>query len=112
MLSLLPAPNNCVNNCYSAIANNYAGSAVATYTMTKYDTKINYNPNDKNTIFGRYSIAPYNIFDPPALGPANGSPFDGGNPGALPGRIQNIGLGLTHLFAQNLLMTVNAGYAR
>lgn len=112
MLSLLPAPNNCVNNCYSSIANNYVGSAVSTYAMTKYDTKINYNPNDKNTIFGRYSIAPYNIYDPPALGAANGSPFDGGNPGALAGRIQNLGLGLTHLFAQNILLTVNAGYAR
>ncbi|WP_051979221.1 TonB-dependent receptor [Edaphobacter aggregans] len=112
MLSLLPAPNNCVNNCYSSIANNYVGSAASSYTMTKYDTKINYNPNEKNTIFGRYSIAPYAINDPPALGAANGSPFDGGNPGALEGRIQNVGLGLTHLFAQNLLLTVNAGYAR
>jgi len=112
MLSLLPAPNNCANNCYSSIANNYVGSAVSTYTMTKYDTKINYNPNDKNTIFGRYSIAPYTINDPPALGAANGSPFDGGNPGALEGRIQNVGLGFTHLFTQNLLLTMNAGYAR
>jgi len=112
MLALLPAPNNCVNNCFQTIANNYFGSATAAYTMTKYDTKINWNPNDKNSIFGRYSIAPYSINDPPALGPANGAPFDGGNPGANHGRIQNVGLGFTHLFTQNLLLAMNAGYAR
>jgi len=112
MLALLPAPNNCLANCTASIANDYIGSAVAAYTMTKYDTKINYNPNEKNSIFGRYSIAPYTINDPPALGPANGSPFDGGNPGANVGRIQNIGLGFTHLFTQNLLLAMNAGYAR
>jgi hypothetical protein len=112
MLALLPAPNNCVNNCTTSIANDYVGSAVSSYTMTKYDTKINYNPNQNNTVFGRYSIAPYVINDPPALGAANGSPFDGGNPGALPGRIQNVGVGFTHLFTQNLLLAMNAGYAR
>jgi hypothetical protein len=112
MLALLPAPNNCINNCTGSIANDYIGSAVSAYTMTKYDAKINYNLGDKNTFFGRYSIAPYTINDPPALGPANGSPFDGGNPGANLGRIQNVGLGFTHLFTPNLLLSMNAGYAR
>jgi hypothetical protein len=112
MLALLPAPNNCVANCTGSIANNYIGSAVAAYAMTKYDAKINYNPNEKNTVFGRYSLAPYSVNDPPALGAANGSPFDGGNPGANIGRVQNVGLGFTHLFTQNLLMAMNAGYAR
>src|SRR6266550_6735923 len=79
--------------------------------MTKYDTKINY-ASEKNSIFGRYSIAPYTINDPPALGPANGSPFDGGNPGANLGRVQNVGLGFTHVFTPNLLLAMNAGYAR
>jgi hypothetical protein len=112
MLALLPAPNNCVNNCTQVIANNYFGTTVAAYTMTKYDTKINYNLGDKNTFFGRYSIAPYTINDPPALGPANGGTFDGGNPGANLGRIQNVGLGFTHLFTPGLLLAMNAGYAR
>jgi hypothetical protein len=111
MLALLPAPNNCVNNCLGSIANNYIGSSVVAYTMTKYDTKINY-ASEKNSIFGRYSIAPYTINDPPALGPANGSPFDGGNPGANLGRVQNVGLGFTHVFTPNLLLAMNAGYAR
>jgi len=60
----------------------YIGSAVVAYTMTKYERRSNY-ASEKNTIFGRYSIAPYTINDPPALGAANGSPFDGGNPGAI-----------------------------
>jgi hypothetical protein len=111
MLALLPAPNNCINNCLASIANDYIGSAVVAYTMTKYDTKINY-ASEKNSIFGRYSIAPYTINDPPALGPANGSPFDGGNPGANLGRVQNVGLGFTHVFTPNLLLAMNAGYAR
>ncbi|MCU1249368.1 MAG: hypothetical protein JWQ49_2397 [Edaphobacter sp.] len=111
MLALLPPPNNCINNCLASIANDYIGSAVVAYTMTKYDTKINY-ASEKNSIFGRYSIAPYTINDPPALGPANGSPFDGGNPGANLGRVQNVGLGFTHVFTPNLLLAMNAGYAR
>src|SRR5260370_77308 len=36
----------------------------------------------------------------------------GGNPGANLGRVQNVGLGFTHVFTPNLLLAMNAGYAR
>ena len=54
------------------------------------DAKVNYNPIDKVSVFGRYSISPTNIFDPQALGQAGGPAIDGGQPGTAPGEVHNL----------------------
>ncbi len=110
MLALLPAANNsCGSSCP---VNDYFGTGTAAYTLDKVDAKINYNPNENNSIFGRYSIAPDDITDPYTLGAAGGGTFDGGQAGNSTGRIQNVGLGFTHVFTPNLLLDMNAGWGR
>lgn len=103
--------NNCAAPCVNPI-NDFYGSGTYAYTLDKVDAKVTYSPNESNSVFGRYSIAPSDISDPYSLGAAGGATYDGGQPGNATGRIQNVGLGFTHTFTPNLLLDMNAGYGR
>jgi hypothetical protein len=76
------------------------------------DVKVNYISSKKSTIFGRYSISPSFIFDPPALVGAGGDATGGGQQGNAFSRTQSIGLGGTYQLTTNILWDVNAGYTR
>ena len=109
LLSLVPTPNA---GTATTIANNFVGGAVLALDRGTYDTKVSYNPSDRTTFFGRYSLQRSLINDPVALGAAVGNTYDGGQPGTAPGQIQNIGLGGTHTFTPNFLIDGNAGFVR
>ncbi len=96
----------------NATSGNYPGGAVLQFDRAAYDTKVSYNPTDRTTFFGRYSVQRSQITDPPALGAAIGNTWDGGQPGSAPGTIQNVGLGSTHSFTPNFLIDANAGFVR
>jgi hypothetical protein len=106
MANLIPAPNQ------SVFPNNYL--AVGTYQLTRdnIDAKVNYNPTGKAQIFGRYSISPTLIFDPPSLGAAGGDATNGGQPGRAPGRVQSTGVGGTYTFSPRVLFDGVVGYTR
>ena len=110
MISLMPAPNQA--SASATPVNDYFGSGNYSSTHHNIDTKINYNPNEKSSIFARYSISPSNIFDPPGLGPAEGNTLDGGQPGTATGRVQVVGAGGTYSITPTLLLDGNAGYTR
>ena len=107
LMSLIP--NETVAGSTSS---NYVSGQVLAYDRSTYDTKINYNPSDRSTFFGRYSIQRSLIVDPPSLLGAISNTWDGGQPGTAPGTVQNIGLGLTHTFTPNFLVDANAGFVR
>ena len=94
------------------LVNNFNGSGTLSYNRNTSDTKITYNPSDSTSIFGRYSIEPFSVTDPQELGAAGGGTFDGGQPGAASGRIQNVGLGASHVITPNLLLDGDFGYTR
>ncbi|MGA8597835.1 MAG: TonB-dependent receptor [Bryobacteraceae bacterium] len=108
MASLIPAPNQNV----SGIANNYFGADDYSFTRDSADVKVNYNPTDNSSVFGRYSISPDTIVDPFQLGAAEGGTWDGGQPGTAFGTIQSGAVGGTYTFAPNVLLDGNAGYTR
>lgn len=110
LLANLPAPN--IGGA-GALINNYFGSAVNSFNRENYDFKITYVPSDRTSFFGHYSLSPNSISDPQTFG-ANpgGGTFDGGQPGEATGRIQNVGLGLTHSFSSVFSIDANAGYTR
>jgi hypothetical protein len=107
MASLIPAPN-----VPGAISDNYYLTKTGYFHRDDFDGKVNYVPNQSTTVFGRYSISQSNIFDPPALGPAEGNATLGGQLGHSYSRIQVIGLGGTYAFTPNLLLDVNGGFTR
>ncbi|HKD07042.1 MAG TPA: TonB-dependent receptor [Bryobacteraceae bacterium] len=110
MISLMPEPNQA--SAALTPTNDYFASGNYSSTHHNVDVKINYDPTDKSTIFGRYAISPSHIFDPPGLGAALGNTLDGGQPGTSDGRVQNIGLGGTYSITPALLLDGNVGYTR
>jgi len=114
MLALLkPISAQVTNPNYAGfLANDYNGSGTLAYNRNTSDTKITYVPNDKSTLFGHYSIEPFTVSDPQELGPAGGGTFDGGQPGAALGRIQNVGIGYSHIINSRLVVDADFGYTR
>jgi hypothetical protein len=92
--------------------NNYNSTGSAKMDRNTVDAKINYNPSERMTIFGRYSISPATYFDPPVLGDAMGGATGGGQLGTAPSRIQNIGLGGNYILNPRMILDINGGYTR
>ena len=92
--------------------NNFIGSGTALFNRDTADIKVNYVPNDKSTVFARYSFSKTLAFDPPLLGDAVGDATNGGQLGNAPGLIQSVGLGTTYTFTPSLLLDWNFGFTR
>ncbi len=106
MANLIPQPNQTV------FPNNYLATGTYQFNRDNVDIKVNYNPTGNASIFGRYSISPSNIFDPPSLGAAGGDATNGGQPGHAPGRVQSASVGGTYTFSPTILFDGVAGYTR
>lgn len=104
LIRRLPLPNG------TGFTNNYSAVGVGRFDRDNIDSKINYVVNNKMSIFGRYSLSPTNIFDPPALGDAGGDALNGGQVGKATGFIQVAGMGGTYAFSSNLILDANIGY--
>ena len=96
----------------SGMVNDYFGTGTLAYNRNTSDTKINYIPTENTQIFGKYSIEPFSINDPQNLGKAGGGTFDGGQAGAASGRIQNVGLGFSHVLSSTMVIDADFGYTR
>jgi hypothetical protein len=108
MIALIPLPNL----AGTGLSNNYFATGDVHFRRDAIDTKINYNPTDKSSVWGRYSVQPSHVFDPQALGPAGSAAIDGGQPGNGDGRIQSVSLGGTYTFTPTLVLDGNAAFTR
>jgi hypothetical protein len=106
LLNRLPAPN------LPGFVNNFLTNGTAEFNRNNIDAKINYNASDRLTLFGRYSLSPTLIVEPPILGEAGGDAINGGQLGSAPGRVQVAGAGITYTFSPTLLLDANFGYTR
>jgi hypothetical protein len=97
----------------SSYTSNFDAYGNTEYNRTNWDFKVNYNPNDKLMIWGRYSLSPMDIVALLVLGPvAGGDAFGGGNPGHAGGRVQTTASGFTYTISPTLLVDGNVGYTR
>jgi Carboxypeptidase regulatory-like domain len=103
-----PSPTALANQ----LSNDYFGTATFAYNRNTNDAKITYIPTESTQVMGKYSIEPFSILDPQPLGNAGGAALDGGQSGAASGRIQNVGLGMSHVFSPRLVMDADFGYTR
>ena len=94
------------------LANDYQGTGTLAYNRNTSDSKVTYMPTESTQIFGRYSVEPFTVLDPQQLQGAGGGTFDGGQPGAGHGQIQNVGLGFSHIITPNIVMDADFGYTR
>ncbi|MFL6331964.1 MAG: carboxypeptidase regulatory-like domain-containing protein, partial [Pyrinomonadaceae bacterium] len=106
LIKRLPLPNA------GGFVNNYLTNGTAEFNRNNIDSKINWNPSDKMTLFGRYSLSPTLITEPPILGEAGGDAINGGQLGEATGRVQVAGLGGTYTFNGSLFLDANFGYTR
>src|ERR1019366_4198322 len=107
MAALMPLPNN-----GTASTSNYFAVGHYYFNRDNIYIKINYNPNDKSMVFGRYSQITYDVFDPPALGAAGGAALNGGQPGHALGTVRNSAVGGTYTITPSLLVDGNVGFTR
>jgi hypothetical protein len=112
LVALIPKPNVGDPNNATNISNNYIPVGAPQYNLSRIDVKVNYIPSKKSTVFGRYSISPSFIFDPPALADAGGDATGGGQNGNAFSRTQSVALGATYQLTPSILWDVNAGYTR
>ena len=104
LLPTLTRPNQYLTN-FDA----YGGTQ---YNRNNWDFKVNYNPNAKTMVWGRYSFSPMDIVAPFVLGPAAGDAFGGGNPINAGGRVQVAAAGFNYTVSPTLLLDGNVGYTR
>jgi hypothetical protein len=96
----------------AGFVNNYTAQGEGEFTRDNIDAKVTYTASNRLSLFGRYSISPSQIFDPPALGEAGGDALNGGQLGNAPGRTQVAGFGGTYSLGSAMLFDANVGYTR
>jgi hypothetical protein len=106
----IPTPS--ATSLSQGLNNDFLQTGTYAYNRDTSDSKIDYMPSESTHVFGKYSIEPFSILDPQGLGAAGGATMDGGQPGNTGGRIQNVGLGMSHVIKANLVVDADFGYTR
>ena len=111
-LKLFPAPNT---GAVGQLTNNYVVSPNRTATSNIFDVRIDHHFNQNNLFFGRYTYNKVDSVIPPALGTSSGLQISGGRyifAGPASDAAQQYAFDYTHIFNQNMLIDLKAGYTR
>ena len=110
ILNFLPGPNTNAGS----IANNYIASGSEKFDNDQVDGRIDYNFSQKLLIFGRYTIADFDLSAPGAYGTeAGGSALNGINfAGSSLDRNQSVALGATYTLSPSLITDFRFGFYR
>ena len=100
-----PAPN------LPGAANNYFASGVPKFDRDYIDIKMNYNRNERHSIWGKYGHMSALVAGQPIFGVAGG-PAPGADPGTGDTHINNGSIGHTYTFSPTVLMDGVFGYQR
>ncbi|MBI1357853.1 MAG: TonB-dependent receptor plug domain-containing protein [Acidobacteria bacterium] len=104
---LLPLPN------LSGTANNYFVSGGVPFDRHNVDAKVNWNVDDRSTLFGKYSVMDATVQGEPSLGAAFGSGLvPGGGSGKGHTLVQVVGVGFTRAFTPAWMFDANFGFSR
>ncbi len=106
ILKLFPAPTN------GDLLGNYIAGGSGSFKQNAFDTRIDYNLNDKNQIYGRFSLAYFTLSGNPSLGNLGGVGFGPGPGLAGSSNVHNysVASGWTHTFSPSFLMDVHFGW--
>jgi len=114
LLNYFPMPNTVEQGTGINYRNNYSTTGTETFNTNQWDNRWDYYLNEKNTVFGRYSYASFNIQAPGAFGLEAGGPsFNNigyaGNSDVLN---QSLAAGWTHTSNPSLVNELRYGYMR
>ncbi len=106
MLALVPKPN------LTGDLSNYFNSSTQKLNRNNVDVKINWNRNEKNQIWGKYSVMNALVHEDAALGAAMGPALGGGGVGDGHTLVQIAALGTTYSLTPNILIDGTLGWTR
>lgn len=118
--SYFPAPNTAQSGV-GVPYNNYSGSGVIINDGNQWNTRWDYYPSEKDTIFGRYSYVKYNLGGPGVFGLVGGGPGLTGlsssgsslrYAGQSNSRDDSVAFGWTHTFSPTLINDFHFGFLR
>ncbi len=109
ILGLLPAPNESFKE--SSPSNNYYGAPPFTKTTDSFDTKVDYNLNEKNRLSARLSFSWPITYQAPIFGPEAGGNANGAFQGTGSQKTYSSGLNYDHVFSPTLLTELRVGVA-
>lgn len=110
LMNYFPAPNAAVSG--STPFNNYTASGALTNNGNQWDTRWDYYRNEKNSFFGRYSYAAFDLSAPGAFGSLAGGPnFNNANyAGSSSTLNQSIAAGWTYTASPTLINEFRFGF--
>jgi hypothetical protein len=91
--------------------NNYLTNVPFTKTMNSFDPKVDWSPNEKNHLSGRFSFARVVTFQAAAFGPFLGGPEGSGFEGTGPQNAYSTGGSYTHIFSPTFFTEARVGVA-
>jgi hypothetical protein len=107
ILKLFPQPTT------GGISNNFIGAGSGPFKQNSFDTRIDYNLNEKTQVFGRFSLDYFNLSGTPALGAVGGVGFGlGGLAGSSITHNYSLSSGVTRTFSNTLLADFRFGWFR
>jgi hypothetical protein len=112
LLALYPSPTTASGaTCAANSTANYCTNLLSTQKAFTYDARIDQHIDDKNTLFGRFSYNQTTTVSDPAL-PATTVASTKVSQGGVTAKQPQVGIALdyTHVFNQNLVLDVKAGY--
>jgi hypothetical protein len=109
ILALLPAPNEPFKE--SSPSNNYFAAPPFTKTTNSFDTKMDYDINEKDRLSGRLSFSWPIVYQAPLFGPELGGDTNGAFQGTGSQKTYSSGLNYDHVFSPNFLTEFRVGVA-
>jgi len=112
LLALYPSPTVASGaTCAANSTANYCTNLLSTQNAFTYDARIDQHLDDKNTLFGRFSYNQTTTISDPSL-PAVKIGSTNVSQGGVTAKQPQLGIALdyTHVFNQNLVLDVKAGY--
>lgn len=111
ILNYLPAPSP---NSGGAFVNNFTATGSEKFNSDQFDGRVDYSFSEKLHIFGRYTLADFDLSAPGAYGTEAGGPaLVGINfAGSSLDRNQSLALGATYTFSRSLITDFRFGFYR
>jgi hypothetical protein len=106
LVDLTPDPTE------AGFTNNFFAGGSYMFDRHRADTKVNWNPSSKLSLFGRYSLLHYDMSNPQMFGELGGPEVSsaGGNPGTAFGDTHSFTGAATYIFTPNLILDAYYGY--
>lgn len=110
LIAWMPTPNVAGSASEAGVANNYLTNPIEPNNSDQGDVRIDHKISDRDSIFGRFSMANQSLTPPsPIPPPLGGAAFSSGD---WINKTRSVALSETHIFSPRVVNEFRAGYTR